>query len=74
LKSGDVLRTLGSTLRVLAVEPGPVEPLFNLDVAQNRTFFAGSGNVLVHDNTLPPARHALFDETPNIELANKTPE
>jgi tetratricopeptide (TPR) repeat protein len=74
LKPGDVLRTLGSTLRVLAVEPGPVEPLFNLDVAQNRTFFAGNGNVLVHDNTLPPARHALFDETPNIELANKTPE
>jgi hypothetical protein len=69
LKPGDRLRTLGSTLRVVSVEPGSVEPLYNLDVAQNRSFFAGNGNVLVHDNTLPPARQALFDETPSFEPA-----
>jgi tetratricopeptide (TPR) repeat protein len=67
LQPGDVLRTLGSTLRVVAVEPGAVEPLYNLDVAQNRSFFAGNGNVLVHDNTLPPARQAVFDAPPNLD-------
>ena len=54
LKPGDVLRTLGRTIRVVSVEPGEVEPLFNLDVARNRSFFVGNGSVLVHDNTLPP--------------------
>ena len=69
LKPGDTLRTLGSTLRVVSVEPGSVEPLYNLDVAQNRSFFAGNGNVLVHDNTLPPARQARFDEQPVFDAA-----
>ncbi len=67
LKSGDLLRSLGSTLRVVSVEPGKVEPLFNLDVAQNRSFFVGESNVLVHDNTLPPARLIHFDQPPNLE-------
>ncbi len=71
LKPGDVLRTLGRTLRVVAVEPGAVEPLYNLDVAQNRSFFVGKGNVLVHDNTLPPARQALFDAPPDLSLAGR---
>ena len=66
LKPGDTLRSLGSTVRVVSVEPGSVEPLYNLDVAQNRSFFVGNGNVLVHDNTLPPARHALFNAQPNL--------
>ncbi len=66
LKRGDVLRTLGATARVISVEPGSVEPLFNLDVAGTRSFFAGTASVLVHDNTLPPARQALFDEPANL--------
>jgi tetratricopeptide (TPR) repeat protein len=66
LKPGDLLRSLGSTLRVVSVEPGKVEPLFNLDVAQNRSFFVGESNVLVHDNTLPPARIAHFDQPPDF--------
>ena len=67
LEEGDVLRALGGTLKVVAVEPGAVEPLFNLDVSQNRSFFVGNSNLLVHDNTLPPARGALFDEEPRLE-------
>jgi tetratricopeptide (TPR) repeat protein len=66
LQAGDILRTLGSTVRVVSVEPGSIVPLFNLDVSRNRSFFVGNGNVLVHDNTLPPARHALFDEPPSL--------
>ncbi len=71
LKPGDVVRTLGSTLRVVSVEPGAVEPLFNLDVARNRSFFAGNGAVLVHDNTLPPVRQIPFDAPPDLGLNSK---
>jgi hypothetical protein len=67
LKSGDVLRTLGKTIQVVSVEPGDIEPLFNLDVAQNRSFFAGNSNVLVHDNTLPPVRLTPFDAPPIVD-------
>jgi Pretoxin HINT domain len=69
LKPADVLRTLGSTVRVVSIEEGLREPLYNLDVAKNRTFFAGSGGVLVHDNTLPPTRQTMFDAPPNLEAA-----
>ncbi len=71
LKPDDVLRTLASTLTVVSVEPGSVEPLYNLDVSENRSFFAGNGNVLVHDNTLPPARQSRFDEMPDLDQAKK---
>lgn len=54
LKSGDVLRTLGGLSRVVKVEDAPVQPVFNLDVADARTFFVGESSMLVHDNTLPP--------------------
>jgi tetratricopeptide (TPR) repeat protein len=67
LKSGDVLRTLGNTIRVISIEPGEVEPLYNLDVAHNRSFFVGTTGVLVHDNTLPSARLTPFDTPPNLD-------
>jgi hypothetical protein len=71
LNSGDVLRTRGSIVKVIAVEPGPTQPLYNLDVAKNQTFFVGTGDVLVHDNTLPPARQTAFDAPPRFRLASK---
>jgi hypothetical protein len=71
LKPGEVLRTLGNTVRVISVEPGAVEPLYNLDVAHNRSFFVGKGGLLVHDNTLPPVRQAPFDAPPNLEVVPK---
>jgi Pretoxin HINT domain len=71
LKPGDVLRALGRTLRVVAVEPGNFEPLYNVDVEKNRSFFVGEGNVLVHDNTLPPSRQACFDAPPDLSLAGR---
>ena len=54
LKPGDVLRTLDGTARITAVEPAPVQPVFNLDVAEFRTYFVGDSAILVHDNTMPP--------------------
>ncbi len=66
LKSGDVLRTLEGVARIESVEEGVIEPLFNLDVAQSRTFFVGRGDTLVHDNTLPALRVKPFDIPPAL--------
>jgi len=61
LQTGDTLRTLGGLARVVALEPGPSVPVYNLDVATNRTFFVGTKDVLVHDNALPDPHARLFD-------------
>jgi hypothetical protein len=68
LKPGDVLRTLGGLARVARVEPDTTQPLYNLDVAGSRTFFAGAGRLLVHDNTLPDHRLKPFDALPIVEV------
>ena len=61
LKPGDALRTLGGVESVSSIEPGKVEPVYNLDVAQDADFFVGQRGALVHDNTLPDLRIAPFD-------------
>jgi hypothetical protein len=74
LKSGDILRTLGKTVQVVSVESGEVEPLYNLDVAHNRSFFVGHDSVLVHDNSLPPPRLIPFDVPPTLDIPAKGTE
>jgi Pretoxin HINT domain len=69
LASGDSLRNLGGVVQVISVEDGQNEPLYNLTVAQNRSFFVGQGGVLVHDNTLPEARLKPFDAPPTLDTA-----
>jgi hypothetical protein len=69
LEPGDTLRMLDGLARVEAVEAGPVQPVFNLDVAEDHDFFAGSGGALVHDNTLPDLRLAPFDAAPSLALS-----
>jgi hypothetical protein len=64
LKAGDTLRLLEGPARVESVEAGPVQPVFNLDVADDHDFFAGVAAALVHDNTLPDLREAPFDAAP----------
>ena len=61
LKEGDVLRTFGPLAKVVSATPGEVMPVFNLDVARFRTFFVGTTDALVHDNTLPDPRLKPFD-------------
>jgi hypothetical protein len=61
LKPGDTLRTLGGLARVTAVEDDRVQPVFNLDVADDADFFVGCSGALVHDNTIPDLRLAPFD-------------
>lgn len=64
LQTGDVVRTLGGPLKVKTIEPGPVVPVFNLDVARSRTYFVGDRDSLVHDNTLPDPHAPIFDAGP----------
>ena len=49
LKPGDIVRTLGGTARVESVESDKPQPVFNLDVAENRNFFVGKQGCLVYD-------------------------
>ena len=49
------------------IVPGLLEPLYNLDVAESRSFFVGDHGALVHDNTLPASRTAPFDAEPVFE-------
>ena len=55
-------------IRVASVEPDTTQPLYNLDVAGSRTFFAGTDDLLVHDNTLPDHRLKPFDALPVVEV------
>jgi len=53
------------------VTAGPVVPLFNLDVARNRTFFVGRHDALVHDNTPPDPRLEPFDAGPSLAASTR---
>ncbi len=67
LKPGDTLRGLEGLVRVESIGSDPVQPLYNLEVAGSRTFFAGRTVLLVHDNTLPDHRLKPFDALPVVE-------
>ncbi len=69
LKPGDVIRALGGRADLVAVESEGEEPVFNLDVSEDHSFFVGSGAVLVHDNSLPETRLIPFDGTPEVASA-----
>ncbi len=64
LKGGETLRLLTGTASVASVESGPVQLVYNLDVADAHDFFAGAAAALVHDNTLPETRITPFDVAP----------
>jgi hypothetical protein len=66
LKGGEPLRQLDGPSRVESVVAGPVQPVFNLDVASDHDFFAGASAALVHDNTLPDLRLSPFDAPPAL--------
>ncbi len=66
LKAGDTLRLLDGLSAVESVESGPVQLVYNLDVATDHDFFAGNAVALVHDNTLPDLRQTSFDAGPSL--------
>ena len=66
LKEGDPVRTLGGVARVTKIEPGAVQLVYNLDVADDADFFAGEAAALVHDNTLPDLKQQPFDAPKDV--------
>ncbi len=54
---------------VESVEPDRVQPVFNLDVADDADFFVGKAGALVHDNTLPDPRAMPFDAPKPVAVA-----
>lgn len=66
LKPGDSIRTVGGRAEILEIRPDVVQPVFNLDVARDHSFFVGSGQILVRDNSLPPAMFTPFDAEPAL--------
>lgn len=66
LKPGDTIRTLSSLVTVRAVRPDRVQPVFNLEVAEGRSYFVGAHGSLVHDYTLADAVHHAFDARPTL--------
>ncbi len=66
LKAGDPVRTLGGVSKVASIEPGAVQPVFNLDIEGDADFFAGASAALVHDNTLPDLKQQPFDAPPAV--------
>ena len=41
LKPGDRLRMVGGTVQIESIETDKTQPVYNLDVAENRDFFVG---------------------------------
>ena len=66
LKAGDRVRAIGGVAVVQSTEPSSVQPVFNLEVAQNRDYFVGKQGMLVHDNSLVRPVPAPFDREPEL--------
>jgi hypothetical protein len=66
LKAGDRLRVLGATAEVRSIEPDATQPVYNLDVAEDRDFFVGSKGLLVHDFSFVQPVMAPFDREPEL--------
>ena len=66
LEVGDAIRALGRTAAVEAIEGGAVQPVYNLGVADTRSFFVGELGALVHDNSLPSPTLEPFDALPDL--------
>ena len=72
LRVGDLVRLIGRTAQVEAIEDGQIQPVYNLDVAGTRSFFAGRLGALVHDNTLPDGTETPFDAAPELVAVDHT--
>ena len=71
LKAGDRLRMIGGVVEIRSIEPDETQPVYNLDVAENRDFFVGTTGLLVHDFSFVQPVLAPFDRQP--EWAAETP-
>ena len=74
LKPGDAVRAIGGVVRVVGTEPDAVQPVYNLEVAEGRSYFVGDRGVLVHDYSPALAVSVAFDAVPRTaDLAGRSP-
>jgi hypothetical protein len=66
LKAGDRLRMVGGVIEIGSVEASKLEPVYNLDVAENRDFFVGTNGLLVHDFSFVQPVLEPFDRQPEL--------
>jgi hypothetical protein len=66
LKPGDSVRTIGGVVLVRSVRPNQDQPVFNLDIAENRDFFVGTEGLLVHDSNFVNPVAEPFDREPEL--------
>jgi hypothetical protein len=66
LKPGDRLRVVGATALVRSVEADRTQPVYNLDVAEDRDFFVGGKGLLVHDFSFVQPVLSPFDREPDL--------
>jgi tetratricopeptide (TPR) repeat protein len=61
LRRGDAIRAVGRVLKARAITLNPIQPVHNIEVARNQTFFVGLAGLLVHDSTLAAPTGEIFD-------------
>jgi hypothetical protein len=66
LKAGDRLRMIGGTDTIESIEADKNQPVYNLDVAENRDFFVGKNGLLVHDFSFVQPVLEPFDRQPEL--------
>jgi Pretoxin HINT domain len=66
LKSGDRIRKVGGLVKIESIEPDKTQPVYNLDVAENRDFFVGKNGLLVHDFSFVQPVSEPFDRQPEL--------
>jgi hypothetical protein len=66
LKPDDRLRVVGGTAEVRSIQPDAEQPVFNLDVADDRDFFVGGKGLLVHDFSFVQPVPSPFDREPDL--------
>ena len=66
LKAGDRLRIVGGIVEIESIEADKTQPVYNLDVAENRDFFVGTKGLLVHDFSFVQPVLEPFDRQPEL--------
>ncbi|AGA27675.1 polymorphic toxin-type HINT domain-containing protein [Singulisphaera acidiphila] len=69
LAPGDPIRTLNGVAKVRSIQEEAVQPVFNLEVADGKSFFVGERGTLVHDNSLVESTPEPFDAAPVLAAA-----
>ena len=64
---------VGGTVPIESVETDKTQPVFNLNVAENRDFFVGKTGLLVHDFSFVQPVVYPFDRQPELGLAGSCP-